>query len=252
MRRNAFVTTANVEALLAAVAELDRRGAEEACLIVVDGEPGLGKTHSVQRLSVQSGWVYLRCKKEWTPAWMLRELLETVGITPEYSFEKMFRQAVAALSDRAVQAERDGGTFCLVVDEVDHIARSSRQLETIRDLSDLLELPTILVGMGQVRSALGRFRQIGSRVAKHVQYRPATLDDVRALAQAQCEVEVADDLCAFLHEQSLGYLREAKEGLAHIERFGKRNGGPVTRDSMDGEVLMNDRKTGKPIKVRAA
>jgi len=50
---------------------LQMRGAQEACLIVIDGLPGLGKTTTLKNWVAQTGSVYLRAKKEWTPNWFM-------------------------------------------------------------------------------------------------------------------------------------------------------------------------------------
>ena len=247
-----FVKTENTARFLSALGALNDRGASEACLLVVDGEPGLGKTTIINWWAVQEGCVYLRAKKEWTPSWMLRELLGALRITPAHSFERMYAQALAELGARAANAARDDATFAVVVDEVDHISRRSDMLETLRDLSDMLEIPFVLVGMGKVRHNMARFPQIASRCAPPVEFRPCSLADVRTLVTSLGEVPVADDLIALLHKESKGYTREVKEGIAHIERCGKRNAGrTVDVALMTGQTLLVDRRTGNPIKVRA-
>lgn len=247
-----FVKTENAARFLAALGALADRGASEACLLVVDGEPGLGKTTIINWWAVQEGCVYLRAKKEWTPSWMLRELLGTLRVTPAYSFEKMFGQALAALGSRAQDAARNDATFGVVVDEVDHISRRADLLETLRDLSDMLEIPFVLVGMGRVRHNLARFPQVASRCAPPVEFKPCSLEDVGRLVKGLAEVPVAGDLIALLHKESKGYTREIKEGIAHIERAGKRNPGrTVDVALMTGQTLLVDRRTGNAIKVRA-
>ena len=105
--------------------------------------------------------------------------------------------------------------------------------------------------MGKVRHNLARFPQIMSRVSQLVEFKPSPLEDVLAMVQAQCEVPVDEDMVAFLHKVSGGFFREVKEGMASIERFGKRNAGKtVSVASMEGQVLLMDRNTGKPITVR--
>lgn len=250
MKRN-FVKTGNAKMFLASLEALRARGAEEACLMVVDGEPGLGKTECIQWWAVQNGAVFLRAKKEWTPAWMMRELLGELRVTPAYSFERMYAQALENLMGRARTAENSEAAFAVVIDEIDHISGSARLLETIRDLSDMLEIPFILVGMGRVRHNLTRFPQIASRVGQYVEFKPADDGDVRAMLNALCEVEVKDDLAAFLAKSADRRFREIKEGIASIERFGKRNAGAVGCNEMNGQVLLNDRRTGQAIVVRS-
>ena len=59
------------------------------------------------------------------------------------------------------------------------------------------------------------------------------------------------DLVAFLHKVSDGFTREVKEGIAAIERFGKRSPGKeIDCAAMDGQPLLIDRRTGQPIRVR--
>lgn len=248
--RPQFVQTQNAKTYQESLQKLQERGAGEACILVLDGDPGLGKSACLKWWSVQTGAVFLRAKKEWTPAWFLRELLEQLKKAPSYSFEKMFRQAIQALTERAAAAERDEAPFALVIDEVDYISRNGRLLETIRDLSDLLEIPVILVGMGRVRHNITRFPQVASRVGQYVEFKPAALADVELMVKSMCEVEVKPDLVGFLHKASGGKTREIKEGIAAIERIAHLHSGGIGIHEMAGQVLMNDRATGKPIVVR--
>jgi len=252
--KRTFVRTENAMKFLAGVTALEKRGAGEACLMVVDGEPGLGKSTMAQWWAVQHGAKFLRAKQRWTPPWVLRELLaEFPGVQPEHSFERMFRQAIEQLGNAAAEAEREGRPFAVVIDEVDHISGSRTILETLRDLSDMLEVPFILVGMGRVRHNLTRFPQVASRVGQVVQFERSSLDDVRALIEGLCDVPVAADLVEYVHRVSEGRFREVKEAIAAIERVGGRNKGAVMDvAAMAGEVLLNCRRSGKPIVARAA
>lgn len=247
--RACHVNTSNTQRYLLGVSQVLDRGAEEACLMVVDGLPGLGKSETTQWWAVQQNAVFLCAKPGWTQNWMLRDLLAELTVQPEYGFENLYRQALTALTARAREAGRTGETFGVVVDEIDHICRHAKMMETLRALSDFTEIPFVLVGMGRVRHQLTHLPQIASRVAAYVEFKPASLDDARALARDLCEVQPDDELLEFLHRVSEGHVRELKDGLARIERFGRRNGGPVSLDAMAGQVLLNDRRTGRPVSV---
>jgi DNA transposition AAA+ family ATPase len=250
-----MVHTENTRRFLAALSALEGRGAEEACLMVVDGEPGLGKSATLQWWTIETRSIYIRARKEWSPAWMLRDLLTEVSIRPAYSFENMFGQATERLSLLAMEAERERRSFAVVIDEVDHISRKGRLLETLRDLSDALEIPFILVGMGRVRHNLVRFPQVASRVGQYVEFKPAPLDDLRAMIDQVAEVSVGEDLVHYLHKVSGGRFREIKEGLKAIERFAERNNrGRADQDAlclpdMAGQTLFNCRRTGRPVRA---
>lgn len=252
MRFN-FVETSNTKAFYKALQVVSRRGAGEASLMVVDGHPGLGKTKTLQHWTAKNQCIYLRAKKKWKASWMMSELLEQLRLSPPHKFEDKYKLALSAIGQRMDRAELDQQTFAIVVDEADFISRDMECIETMRDLSDGLEVIVIFVGMGKIRNNLGRFPQVMSRVSQYVQFSPATEGDVRAMIDGLCQVPVADDLVKFVHRTSGGFNREIVEAIASIERFGlhnkKTNNEPFEMADMAGRFLMNDRKTGNEIKI---
>ena len=248
--KNAFVETANVQRFGAALTALERRGAQEACLMVVDGLPGLGKTTALHRWAAQTGAVYVRAKKEWTPSWFLNDLLAQFRIAPSHSYQKRYAQALEAMLQQQSALTLQRRTFAVVIDEADHISRSGRIMESIRDFSDMGDIVFVLVGMGKIRDNLTAFPQVASRIAQYVRFENATESDVRAFYDQICEVPVADDVVRFTHQVTGGFNREIKEALATVERFGRRNTGQVIQlGQLSGQILVNDRRTGAPIIV---
>ncbi len=254
--KNTFVQTENVRRFHTALTGLENRGAQEACLMVVDGLPGLGKTTALYRWATQSGAIYIRAKMEWTPSWFLNDLLSQFNITPGNSYQKRYAQALEAMlqAQNALSLQRK--TFAVVIDEADHISRNSRIMESIRDFSDMGDIVFVLVGMGKIRDNLTRFPQVASRIAQYVRFDPATKADVRAFYDTICEYPVADDLVGFTHQVTGGFNREIKEALAVVERTGKRNKScatnPVALEHLAGMPLVNDRRSGAPILVPGA
>lgn len=250
--KNVFVETSNVKRLLSALSALEDRGAQEACLGVVDGVPGLGKTTTLKHWVAKTGWIYLRAKKEWKPAWLMNELLESLPVRPPHSIEKKYETILRELGSRQTAAQMTRRSFGVVIDEADHISSKEALLETVRDISDMLELPVILVGMGKVNDNVSRFPQISSRISQRVTFQKASREDVRLLIDHKCEVKVADCLVDFVLKVSQGYNREVLEAIANIERFGMRidpGQKGVTLADMSGQVVLNDRRTNKPILV---
>ncbi|MEO5370805.1 MAG: ATP-binding protein [Magnetococcus sp. DMHC-1] len=250
-----FSITSNVRNFLAAVNAVEKRGAEEACLMVVDGLPGLGKSRTLKWWAVHNGALRIEAQPRWTVAWMLREMLEKLDpkIKPFRSVERLTKQVFEALAKRHREMAARGSSFGVVIDEAEPVVRDKEMIETLRlALSDRLEIPFILAGMDEIRSDLIRVTpQAASRVSQYLEFHPATLEDTVLLTRDLCEVEVRDDLVAFLHKASAGFVREIKEGLKSIERFGKNNPGPVGIAEMDDHHLLNDRKTGKSILVKS-
>lgn len=252
-----FVETSNVREFYASLKKVNQRGADEACLVVVDGQPGLGKTTTLNRWVTQTGSIYLRAQVGWDYNWFIQELLAELSVDPKSIRGKRdrFARVLQELEERSERAAFQDKTFGVVIDECDLVSSRKEIMEGIRGISDLRFMPTILVGMGKLRDNLRRFPQIESRGPNKVAFRPATLEDARALIDGRCEVPVADDLVRFVWQRSRGFNREILDAIAHIERFGMRadiDQGGVTVDDMTGQPIMTDRTTGKEIHVPEA
>ena len=213
--RQAFAPTENYNRLLAAVAQVEDRAAREAGMILVTGPAGYGKSQAVKRFAVAQGAVYLRAKTHWSPRTLLAELVKELGGNPRHYRNQLFEQAVDLLSREAPRP--------IVVDEAEHACLDVRSLESLRDISDTLENVVVLVGMDQLQSRVARHPQIFSRVAQVVEFQPATLDDVRALAGALCGVALEDALLERIHGESQGRIRLALNALGRVERIGLTN-----------------------------
>lgn len=251
--RPVFVETRNYHRFMEGMDALDARGSEECRLVVVDGLPGLGKTTILARWASMESCLYLRAKVEWTPYWMMAELLGEARINPAHGHEARFRACLSMLRERMGLARAMGAQFAVVIDEADYVSRHSRLVDAIRDLADLAEVPFILVGMGRIRDNLTRHPQTASRISRYVRFEPADIADVEGFLAAKCEIKVAPDLAAFTHRATGGFNRELLEAITAIERFGHRNppAAPegLTAREMAGQHLINDRKSGQPIAV---
>jgi hypothetical protein len=255
--KDIFVETGNVRRFMGALKALDERGAIEACMVVVDGKPGLGKTTTLSRWVAQTGSVYLRAQKGWDYSWFIQDLLTELSVSyqPIRGKRERFARVLQELQVRAEHAALEDKQFGVVIDECDLVSNRGEIMEAIRGISDIQFMPTILVGMGRLRDNLRRFPQIESRAPNKVEFLPATVEDTAALIKGRCEVPVASDLVAFVTRLSKGYNREILDAIANIERFGRRmdvGPGGLTVADMAGRVIMRSRETGKDIVVPEA
>lgn len=214
--KNLFAMTSNADRFLAAMKALEKRGAQEASWVLLTGLPGLGKTELVEWWALRHDAIYLRAKSAWTPRAALIELAERLGIAPARKSGELFGQILGVLGRSPAP---------LVVDEIEHCLRDAKVLEVFRDLSDLTEIPVVVVGMDAVRTAIQRHEQISSRIHQVVDFLPATVDDVRLMADALIEIPLdwADDLIVKVHMESEGRYRLIMDALAEIERHAKRS-----------------------------
>lgn len=250
MKRD-FVPLSNTTAFMDCYARVEERGAPENCFMVVDGKPGYGKSTTAHWFAVQNDLPFIRAKKNWRPTWMLRELLQTMQTSPGASHEVLFQQIIQELGKRSAIARLAERPFALIIDEADHIIGSSTLIEMLRDFTDLIEVPIILIGMGKIAAGIKRYDQVASRASGHfVEFQPLSLTDTRTLVQHCSDVEVDDDLVQLLHRHAEGYAREVIEGLGAIERAGKRLDRPVTISDMAGQTLLTVRSTGTNLVLR--
>jgi DNA transposition AAA+ family ATPase len=248
--KRGFISTENARRAMGGIASLTSRGAREACLLVLDGPPGTAKTETMTWLSVQHNWPMIRAGVQWKPRTIVSKFCEVLAIPAPSDFHGCFAALVNELSKLDAAAESRGKAFAIIIDEADHLARHHELIECVRDLSDLTNVITVLVGMGRLIGLLTKYPQISSRVGQRVEFRPASLADVQAMAAGLCEVPIAPDLIEHLHQQTGGLHREIMDGLGRIEAHGRLNPGqPVTRANMARRPLIIDRKTGKSIEV---
>lgn len=252
--RPTFVETKNYLEFIGAMTAMQARGADECFFVIVDGLPGLGKTTILQRWAAMETCVYLRAKTEWKPYWMLGELLAGLGVqTVPNGYENRFRTCIGALGERRLAAQTSRQQFAIIIDEADHVSAKSALVENLRDLTDLTHVPFVLAGMGRIRDNLTKHPATASRVNRYVPFQPADYEGVAEFLAAKCEVPVAPDLAAFVTQATRGFNREILEAIRSIERFGLRNApkGPqgLTLQEMAGQLLANDRKSGREIFV---
>lgn len=215
--KHGFVRTKNYTLLLETIARMETRGAREASLILVTGEPALGKTAAVQRVSVDRAAALFRCKATWTKRALLDEMAD------EFRVDKRGRnQEVQGRLIRHLATARTP----LIFDEVQHIIGSTAAtLECVRDITDATEVLCLLVaGTADVENRLSRFPQIASRIGATVPFAPLGEADFIGVVKQCAEVDIDKALLARLYAESGGKARLVLNGIATIERVAAANG----------------------------
>ena len=241
--RNRFVRTSNVDRFLAAMAQVEQRGAPEASILLVGGDAGYGKSRTGTWWHVQHDSVFIRMKAACTPHWVLTDLVTELGEqAPAHTSEKLFGQAIGYLGKNPKP---------IVVDEVEHTLKNDiRALEILRCVCDTVEVPLILIGREYVRGRLQRHRQLYTRISGHAEFQPASAADVQLCVDELCEVPVAEEVVARIGVESEGLIREIVKAIGNVERVGNRNKGKtVTLDLLQGRPLCQDWQTKKPRKA---
>lgn len=233
MRAKFVSNLSNVQKFMAGTTRVEKRGALEASWQLVEGDPGLGKTKTLEWWSTQKSVVLLRAKSGWTLPWALRDLVTELGVRPEGRSEQLFNQAMQGVARQHMP---------IIVDEIEHTFKDRRVIEMLRDISDLTCTPIIIGGMSGVSKSLKRFDQIYSRIADVTVFDFCTLEDVATCCAELCEgTEIADDLVAQIHVRTSGRLREIMNAIAEVERHGRKHGKKImTVADMPLTALTND------------
>ena len=77
--------------------------------------------------------------------------------------------------------------------------------------------------MGEIQNSIKKYGQISSRIARVVEFLPATLEDVQSACKQLAEVEMSPELTAEIHRLSRGCMREVLNMLPVVERVAKTN-----------------------------
>ncbi len=212
--KHQFVKTENAERFEAAISAIEQRGALEAGWMLVTARPGEGKSTVVTHWVAHSGAVYLRAKVEWTPHYMMLELAQALDVDVRGKAKDLFGRVLGKIAAESVP---------IVIDEVEHALRDNAScLEQLRDLSDLTEIPVVLIGMEQAKARIARHMQMASRIGYICEFRSASLVDVRRACDQLLDVAVSDDVVMAIHAQADGRMRMVMNALARVEMTARR------------------------------
>jgi hypothetical protein len=153
--------------------------------------------------------------------------------------EEMFRDVVGRMK---------GHNYVVILDEVEHALADTHVLEALRDLTDILETPVVMVGMDQAQAKIARHPQISSRVAVVVHFQPASVEDIAITARELLEgVSLQEDLVKEIQTQTKGRMREVMNALAVCERRARQSkASSLSKRDLDGQELTYDWQARKP------
>lgn len=212
--RSKTVPIANVRLLMAAMDFLMQRSPGQPGIGLVWGAPGYGKTSATKWMANKVNALLLNAWPTWSPSSLLGKLMEEMGARPLPRIQAMIDFLVRELIIRPRP---------IVIDEADFIADKPILVDTLRTLHDVVDVPIIMVGMGDFRRRAAHRPQLQRRIVRDVEFKPATLQDARQLADELCEVTIQDDLVAALHARGGGSVGLFVNELANAEFFARKH-----------------------------
>ncbi len=213
--KQAIAHTKNLTHLMETAEALSRRGKDLPGIGMIWGPSGAGKTTGAVWLRDRSDAICVRAMRLWRPAAMLAAICKELDVLPSPRCAPMLDQVI----ERLRQSQRP-----VIIDEADYLIQSPALLDTLRDIHDVSSAPIIVIGMGTFRQRVQGKEQFSGRIAQIVEFRPADLDDVRATAEACCEVALDDALLERITRETQGSMRRVKTALSVVEQWADRRG----------------------------
>ena len=221
-----IASTENTRRIQKALFNLEARlrDSEIMGLGLIYGQPGLGKTMTVERYCVQAyrqervlvAWV--RAKGIWTESSMLQDILEALGISArKYRKDIMFRQVIEALNSEPAM---------ILIDEIDAIAESRKLIGLLKDIHDMTACAITMIGEERVDGLLRRYHSFYNRLNRDalVYLTGHTADDVTKVIKKRCEITVSQEVCDEIH-RAVGKksMRSVIDRIREMEAFAATN-----------------------------
>ena len=228
--KKVFVKTNNVKSFITMMNNLQNRAEGVPGMALVYGEPGLGKTQTINWWAFKNNAILVRCTQLMSARWLLSEILEEMGEIYGYKISDCFKLVVRNL---LVNPQ------IIIIDEVDYLTVDSRAVETLRDIHDKTNVPIVLVGMINAKSRLKKFNHLYDRLSEIVKFEKFSKNDIKTIVQELSEVEMTDCAIRYIYT-NLNRFRQIVKVINKAEIIAKANGLNSIDEILIKEAIANE------------
>ena len=228
--KKVFVKTNNVKRFITMMNNLQNRAEGVPGMALVYGEPGLGKTQTINWWAFKNNAILVRCTQLMSARWLLSEILEEMGEIYGYKISDCFKLVVRNL---LVNPQ------IIIIDEVDYLAVDSRAVETLRDIHDKTNVPIVLVGMINAKSRLKKFNHLYDRLSEIVKFEKFSKNDIKTIVQELSEVEMTECAIRYIYT-NLNRFRQIVKVINKAEIIAKANGLNSIDEILIKEAIANE------------
>jgi DNA transposition AAA+ family ATPase len=211
--KDVFAITKNVQRFMAGIEAVRTPIRGRIGMMLAFGPPGTGKTESGMWYAAENNIPYIRAKDISSRRSLLSNIVAELGEAPAFRSDTLFDQAVEQLLENPRP---------MLIDEVDYLVRGG-MVEVLRDLNDITNSPIVLMGMEHADKKLKRFRHLYDRISAVVKFDLFSKEEISALANQICEVDLSGSAISYIHKQSQGKLRLTTTWMARAEKVAKLN-----------------------------
>ena len=205
-----YIETSNHALFMAGVRAVENRGSQEACILLLTGEPGTGKTAAVQHFGADRQAVRLEGIPGMTLPYLNDYLADQTGVRGTSKFQ---RQAGFESYLRETGAP-------IILDEAQHgLDKKAAVIEYLRRLAEKAGVLLVLVchTSERHRFAEDRLAHIATRISDVTTLKPASVSDCAAYLAQLCDVRTDEGVARIVHEQSGGRYRLLSNACKSLE-----------------------------------
>ncbi len=210
-----YVETSNHKRFMAGIEAVENRGSPEACILLLTGEPGTGKTAAVHRF----GSDRMACRLEGVPGMSLAYLRDYIADqTGVHGKSKYHQHAGFEAYFRETQAP-------IILDEAQHgLPDKGQIIEYLRRLAEKSGVLLVLVchTSERHRFAEDRLAHIATRISDVTTLKTASVEDCTLYLAQLCDVRVDAGIARQVHEQSRGRYRLLANAVKSLEGIAAR------------------------------
>lgn len=213
--KDQFLETENYSNLYEAVQGLKDLPASAPKMGLGYGSYGLGKTISLERITVQEDALLFRAIQTWSKTSVLKQVCEELHIEATGASSTLYQRVKKTLLSEP---------RIIIVDEVDNILKSSKSevLELFRDIHDETGVIVFFIGMEESRAKFKKHRHYESRIVEFIEFKNISKKDIEMFC-ALSDIKIEDDLIKYFTHQHPN-LRNIRVFLIRLEKICKLNG----------------------------
>ena len=229
--KKVFVKTNNVKRFITMMNNLQNRAEGVPGMGLVYGEPGLGKTQTINWWAFKNDAILIRCNQMMTARWLLKEILDYMSEIKPYSISDSFDEVIRNL----ILTPR-----VLIIDEVDYLTMDkNKSIEILRDIHDKTNVPVVLVGMTNAHSRLKKFSHLYDRLSEIVKFERFSKADIKTIVKELSEIELTDCAIKYIYS-NLNRFRQIVKVINKAETIAKANGLSSIDEILIKEAIQNE------------
>lgn len=210
-----YVKTSNHQRFMAGVAAIENRGSAEACIALLTGEPGTGKTRAINYWGSERFAVNI----EGVPGMTLGYLRDAIAFESGVKAGNKFAQQ-RALVEYLGETRRP-----IILDEAQHgLGNHAECIEYLRRIAEQASVPLVLVCHTSEKHKFSEHKlaHIATRISAVVTLQPANAEDCQQYLGELCEVGLESGIAALVHEQSRGRYRLMANACKVLEAIARK------------------------------